>query len=850
MADKQLARSADVDPNAFPDEDPLSELARIVGYDNRPALQQLQELERHRESVRYDPIVDLEEELMREFEAYDTPAAPEPVAPLQAIVEPVPVAAQSHAQPVFAPQPMQQAPRHVEPTFDAQPEPAVHAFSEPVRSEPRPADVRHSEPAIDLGDELEMSLGSAAEPVHVPQMPVAPVPAVRAHVDPLLDTVESFAVPNPPVRPAVATEAARKNNFPFTPNFSRATPVALSTGANRTFATPLPPAPAAPVMPAPVAAAPVVAAPVMKAPVAQASSAPAANVQALSAAAPRAPSVQAPAAVAAAFVAPPIAAAAVQPMPVAAAEPEPDFNFDDFEIDLSDIDIELDMAADEVAAIEEPVEAFTEAELPFDPSMIAEADYGVAATGEIDVPQLPVIEEQNLQLDSGDYDLDIDAEMAQIFSAGRQESERGHSGAAAAAAVGIAGAAAPARSSHEEFADFERAMEEDFRRSMSQRQEVIGQGDRSAEPAYGNDNDARPRGKLFLLAGAAAIVLIAGGVGAYTMMGNVGSSFAGGEPQIILADKAPTKMVPLEKGGKTVPNQDKAVYDRVAGAQEEAPQQGTLVSSTEEPMDVVQRTLTPESLPLEGANGLDGLPADDEGADRLMPDDGDAQASAAAEDAAPAVAPRKVRTMIVRPDGTLVAREDLAPEEAPVVAAVAPAAKTLKASTPNTPALATPAQDEVAALAAAADATVSNASAETAKAQPLPEARPQTKPIETAKATTRKPVDTFATPTTTATTPASVPAEPSPVQTASIAPGSYVVQVASLPSEAEAQKSYKSLSGKFGSVIAGRGVDIKKAEIAGKGTYYRVRIPAGSRDEANSLCSRLKSAGGSCLVTR
>ncbi|PYE28240.1 sporulation related protein [Rhizobium sp. PP-CC-3A-592] len=824
MADKQLARSTDVDPNLFPDEDPLSELARIVGYDNRPALQQLQELERHREAVRYDPIVDLEEELMREFEAFDTPAvpepqpaispqpvfAPEPVSQPQPVVEPVAAApVQQHHQPVQAQPPVQQAPRPAEPAFEPRPEAVFHA-------EP--------DPSLDLGHELEMSLGSAPEPVHVQQMPVEPVrPApvaavtpvqqpVRPRADPLLDTVEHFAVPSTPVRPAVSAEAARKNNFPFTPNFSRATPVALNGGAPRTFATPL--APVAPVVPAPVAPVPVAAAPVMQAPAPQA------------------------------FVAPaPVAPPVPQPAPVAAAEAEPDFDLDDFEIDLSDIELELDMATEEVAAIEEPVEPFMEAELPFDPSLIAEADYGVVATGEIDVPQLPVIEEQNHPLDPGDYDLDIDAEMAQIFSAGRQASERGNGGMQAATAASIAGAAAPARASHEEFADFERAMEEDFRRSISQRQEVIGQGDRYAEPTYGNDNEARPRGKLFLLASAAAIVLIAGGVGAYTLMGNVGSSFTSGEPQIILADKTPTKMVPVEKGGKTVPNQDKAVYDRVAGAQEDAPQQGTLVSSTEEPIDVVQRTLTPESLPLEGMNGLDGMsPADDEGADRLMPDDGDTQASASNEDAAPAVAPRKVRTMIVRPDGTLVAREDLAPEEAAVVAAAEPAIKTVKTTAlkPNTPALASAAQDDVGALAAAANAAVP--SAEIAKTQPLPEA----KPVETARAT-RKPVDTFATPATATT---AVPTDASPVQTASIAPGSYVVQVASLPSEAEAQKSYKSLSGKYGSVIAGRGVDIKKADIAGKGTYYRVRIPAGSRDEANALCSRLKSAGGSCLVTR
>ncbi|PLT84168.1 hypothetical protein BMJ34_35975, partial [Sinorhizobium medicae] len=90
----------------------------------------------------------------------------------------------------------------------------------------------------------------------------------------------------------------------------------------------------------------------------------------------------------------------------------------------------------------------------------------------------------------------------------------------------------------------------------------------------------------------------------------------------------------------------------------------------------------------------------------------------------------------------------------------------------------------------------------------------------------------------------------SPLATASVPAGSYVIQIASLPSEAEAQKSYNNLSSRYASVIGGRGVDIRKAEIAGKGTYYRVRIPVGTREEANSLCSRYKSAGGSCLVTK
>jgi hypothetical protein len=372
---------------------------------------------------------------------------------------------------------------------------------------------------------------------------------------------------------------------------------------------------------------------------------------------------------------------------------------------------------------------------------------------------------------------------------------------------------------------------------------------------------------LILLAAAVTGLAIFGGVGVYAFMGGNGSMLSGGEPKIILADKSPVKVVPVEKGGKTVPNQDKAVYDRVAGAQDSTPEQGTLVSSTEEPVDVVQRTLTPENLPLEGAGDeLPGVtPADEDGDERLLPDGQTAENAATEEESSPAVSPRKVRTMIVKPDGTLVARDEpVAQPETKVAANETPASKdepqvnmvktttvSPQVETGSTP-KAVPAADQAAApeqksaLAEAAVATVEEtAPVRTIKTTPVAETNPvpQTRPVEEKE----KVVDTFKTEPVEKVQPA---AEAKPVETASVAPGTYVIQIASLPSEAEAQKSYKTLSGKFGSVIGGKGVDIKKAEIAGKGTYFRVRIPAGSKAEANSLCTRYKSAGGSCLVTK
>ena len=85
MAEKQLARSGAADFGVLADDDPLAELARIVGYDNRPAVQQLQELERHREMVSREPVLDLEDELLREFDFYDAPQ----VAPAVHAVDPV-----------------------------------------------------------------------------------------------------------------------------------------------------------------------------------------------------------------------------------------------------------------------------------------------------------------------------------------------------------------------------------------------------------------------------------------------------------------------------------------------------------------------------------------------------------------------------------------------------------------------------------------------------------------------------------------------------------------------------------------------------------------------------------------
>ena len=79
--------------------------------------------------------------------------------------------------------------------------------------------------------------------------------------------------------------------------------------------------------------------------------------------------------------------------------------------------------------------------------------------------------------------------------------------------------------------------------------------------------------------------------------------------------------------------------------------------------------------------------------------------------------------------------------------------------------------------------------------------------------------------------------------------GSYLVQVSSQRSEADAQAAFRSIKSKYSSVLGDRQPVIRRADLAGKGTYYRAMVgPFATRDQAIQLCSSLKSAGGDCVV--
>ena len=82
--------------------------------------------------------------------------------------------------------------------------------------------------------------------------------------------------------------------------------------------------------------------------------------------------------------------------------------------------------------------------------------------------------------------------------------------------------------------------------------------------------------------------------------------------------------------------------------------------------------------------------------------------------------------------------------------------------------------------------------------------------------------------------------------------GPWGLQLTGNWSEAKALSDYKQLQKRFSSVLGDRAPMIIRGRMLGHGSapWYLIRVAESTRDRAKQLCSRLESAGGSCLVYR
>jgi hypothetical protein len=82
--------------------------------------------------------------------------------------------------------------------------------------------------------------------------------------------------------------------------------------------------------------------------------------------------------------------------------------------------------------------------------------------------------------------------------------------------------------------------------------------------------------------------------------------------------------------------------------------------------------------------------------------------------------------------------------------------------------------------------------------------------------------------------------------------GIWAIQLIGDSSESRALLEYAGLQKRYHSVLGDRPPVIIKRPIGGRApsNWYFIRVAESSHEKANQLCSRLKSVGGACLVSR
>jgi len=76
------------------------------------------------------------------------------------------------------------------------------------------------------------------------------------------------------------------------------------------------------------------------------------------------------------------------------------------------------------------------------------------------------------------------------------------------------------------------------------------------------------------------------------------------------------------------------------------------------------------------------------------------------------------------------------------------------------------------------------------------------------------------------------------------------IQIASYPSEAHAQSELKMFQNKYAGILGTVALHIVKAEISGKGTYYRLMASVPTESKAKTICADIVKQKGNCIVVK
>ncbi len=296
------------------------------------------------------------------------------------------------------------------------------------------------------------------------------------------------------------------------------------------------------------------------------------------------------------------------------------------------------------------------------------------------------------------------------------------------------------------------------------------------DDGYDDMDDAPARGRSMRLRPWHAVAVVAVLASSLLAWGFAkrGGVVGGREIALINAPDGPAKVPPAANADASVDKPEAAVLDR----QENAPVK-RIVSHQEQAVE-------PKVESRANYNGAGQTDAD-----------GGQVPSAGPQ-------PKRIKTVSVRPDGSLIANADVPP-----------------------------------AVAKAAGAGARDAAAKHASTTPAAPASPSATPRADK---TAKPK---ATPRVAAVEPDAE--QKTPASTQKVEKGAFAVQFGAAATEAEAHALVSKVATKYGSQLGGHKPTFKVAKVGDK-TVYRVRAGGMSKESAASICGNVKSSGGTCFV--
>jgi hypothetical protein len=329
----------------------------------------------------------------------------------------------------------------------------------------------------------------------------------------------------------------------------------------------------------------------------------------------------------------------------------------------------------------------------------------------------------------------------------------------------------------------------------------------------------QPRKGMLIAASLMGVAALGIGavVGLGGLVGGGGGATATGDVPVVRAEPGPAKVAPANPGGVDIPNQNKQIFERAGEAK---PAETRVVNREEQPMDV-------QAAARQAARVILPTPGADPQAAPAAPVTPPPSAPVAAASEPPAASvqpaqppalgePRRVRTVSVRPDGT-IAPPPGTPEAAPAAPPASPPASPPSAAAPA--------------------------------ARTAPPTTTGSAPVVRAPTPPRPPVAEAPRQQVAAVPPPAAPRSSEPRASEPAAPraGGWMVQLAAPGSEAEARARFSSLQRQHSAQLAGETPVVRRAEANGR-TVYRLRVGPFSREEAASKCEAIKADGGQCFL--